>query len=133
MLSLFEVLPNPDDLRALEPEELGGILLEIIPGVLQNGIFSATDLTASLFPLVGGGYPQGVQRSVILAVAEALSWLTTQGLIIRDPQQPAAFFLPTRRAGKLKSRADVEAFRKGRILRSSLCRPSWSRRFGPYS
>ena len=36
MPSLLDVFPNPDDLLALEPEELGGGLLEAVPDVMQN-------------------------------------------------------------------------------------------------
>jgi Protein of unknown function (Hypoth_ymh) len=55
------------------------------------------------------------------AFAEALSWLTAQGLIVIDPEQPGVFqYRLTRRAADLHTRADVEAFRKGRILPDDL-------------
>ena len=53
--------------------------------------------------------PQGTGRPVILAFAEALSWLTTQGLIVIDPEQPALWYRLTRRASGLRTRTDVEA------------------------
>jgi Protein of unknown function (Hypoth_ymh) len=54
-------------------------------------------------------------------MAEAISWLVTQGLLVPDPAQPSpGFYVPTRRAQSLKTRADVDAFRKGRILPSDL-------------
>ena len=59
--------------------------------------------------------------SVELAIAEAISWLVTQGLLVPDLGQPApGFYVPTRRAQSLKTRTDVDAFRKGRILPSDL-------------
>jgi uncharacterized protein (TIGR02391 family) len=119
--TLLSTFPLPDDLLALEPEELGGVLLEVIPGVLQNQIFGVGDLTAQLF--VPEGYPSGVQVPVMLAIAEALSWLIGQGLVVQDPRQAAGWYRPTRRAAKLKIRADVEAFRKGRILPVELLPP----------
>jgi hypothetical protein len=108
LLSLF---PNPDNLLSLEPEELGGVVLEVAPGVMQNGMFS-TELLAPLFPLGGNGYPVGRQSEVRLTLAEALSWLTNQGLMMLDPDQPASWYRLTRRGTRLKTRADVEAFRK---------------------
>lgn len=51
-----------------------------------------------------------------LALAEALSWLVAQGLLVIDPSQPAQWYLLTRRAKSLRTRADVDAYRKGRML-----------------
>jgi Protein of unknown function (Hypoth_ymh) len=56
----------------------------------------------------------------MLAFAEALAWLTTHKLIVIDPEQPALWYRITRRAADLRARADVEAFRKGRILPDDL-------------
>jgi hypothetical protein len=50
----------------------------------------------------------------MLALAEALSWLVSQGLLLIDPNQPAHWYVLTRRGRNLRSRADVEAYRKGR-------------------
>jgi hypothetical protein len=61
---------------------------------------------------------------VYLAAAEALSWLLSQGLVIHDPGQPSADWLVVTRRGKtLRTRADVEVFRKGRILPIELLPP----------
>ena len=66
-------------------------------------------------------YPPGTQRPVHLATAEAISWLVTQGLLvpILGSHRPG-FYAPTRRAQNLRTRVDVEVFRKGRILPDEL-------------
>ena len=120
---LPSIFPNANDLLALEPEELGGVLLELIPGVLQNEIFGVGDLAEPPFRLPVDGYPSHLQRPVYLAIAEAVGWLLSQGLILRDPFQSASWYRLSRRAGKIKTRADVEAFRKGRILPVELLPP----------
>ena len=56
--SLLSIFPSAHDLLALEPEELGGVLLEIIPGVLQNEIFSEGDLAEPAFRLPVGDIPR---------------------------------------------------------------------------
>lgn len=118
LLSLF---PNPEDVLALTPEDLGGVIVELMPPLLQNGMFNPAALLAQVYQVVGPSYPPGSRREVELAVAEALSWLVTEGLLIADPGQPSpGFFVPTRRARSLKTRTDVEAFRKGRILPDEL-------------
>jgi Protein of unknown function (Hypoth_ymh) len=123
--SLLSLFPNSRDLLALSPEELGGILLELVPHVAQrDGKFLIDSVIDPLFPLQGGGYTSGVRRQVILAIAEARSWLESQGLVIYDPEQPAHWLVVTRRGGSLRTRADLEAFRKGRLLPVELLQPA---------
>jgi hypothetical protein len=95
--------------------------VELMPPLLQNGLFNPAALFAQGYQLVGPSYPPGSRRAVELAIAEAISWLVTQGLLVPDPGQPSpGFYVPTRRAQSLKTRTDVGAFRKGRILPSDL-------------
>ncbi len=70
------------------------------------------------------GYGQGYYEPAVGAIAEALSWLQTQGLVVRNPVQPADWYLLTRRGRKLKNRADVAAFQKGRTLPLDLLQPA---------
>lgn len=128
MPTLLEIFPDARQLLALEPEELAGVLIEILPGVSQSAGFMIDSLTAQVFPphphLQGRGYGHGISEEVVLAFAEALSWLETQGLIVRNPTQPAPWYMVTRRARAVKTRADLEAFRKGRTLPIDLLQAS---------
>lgn len=120
-MTLHSLFPRPDDLLALTPEDLGGVIIEIMPPLLQNGMFNPAALLAQLYQPVQSPYPVGSMRAVQIAIGEAVSWLVTEGLLIPDPGQPSpGFYVPTRRAQGLKTRIDVEAFRKGRILPSDL-------------
>lgn len=117
---------------ALAPEELGGVLLELVPAVAQrDGMFTLTSFVSPLFPSAGNGYSLNVRRPVVLAIAEAVSWLVSQGLIIDDPEQPASWLIATRRGKSLRTRADVEAFRKGRILPVELLQPALAEKVWP--
>jgi hypothetical protein len=80
---------------------------------MQNGMFNVASLLAQLFSPIGNSYPSGAHEQVRLALAEALSWLTNQGLVMLDPDQPTGWYRPTRLGAQLKTRADVEAFRRG--------------------
>jgi len=122
--ALSAIFPDPKDLFALEPEELAGILVELIPSVSQQAGFLIENFMTPMFPVQGGGYPPAAQGQVAVALAEAFSWLQTQGIIVRNPNQPAAWFLLTRRGQVLKTRTDVEAFRKGRTLPLDLLQQS---------
>ena len=129
LLSLF---PNPKTLLALAPEELGGVLLELVPGITQrDDKFLMEAFVHQLYPSNIQGYPEGVRRSVNLAVAEAQSWLESQGLMIHDPQQPAQWMVLTRRGKTLRTRADIEAFRKGQMLPVELLQPALADKVWP--
>ncbi len=120
-MTLLSLLPQPEDVLALTPEDLGGVIIELMPPLLQNGMFNPAALLAQAYQVVGQSYPPGSRRAVELAVAEAISWLVTEGLLVPDPGQPApGFYVPTRRAQSLKTRIDVEAFSRGRILPDEL-------------
>lgn len=129
--TLLSIFPTPNDLLALESEELGGVILEIAPSVIQNGMFTHEVLARQLFQTSGLTYPIGVRQSVELAIAEALSWLVSQGLLVLDPNQPAKWYVLTRRAKTYRTRADVEAYRKGRLLPLELLQPTLAEKVWP--
>jgi uncharacterized protein (TIGR02391 family) len=124
MPSLLTIFPEPKNLLALEPEELAGILVEIIPSISQHSGFLINNFLEQLSSPHGGGYPPTTHAQVAVALAEAMSWLETQGIIVRNPNQPAEWYLLTRRGQELKSRADLETFRKGRALPFDLLQQS---------
>jgi uncharacterized protein (TIGR02391 family) len=120
---LLRILPSPDDLLALEPEELAGVLMEIIPSVSQSAGFLFGALVQQVQLLDGSGYSRHRESEVMLAFAEALEWLRYNGLIVRNPGQSAEWFLVTRRGQQLRTRADVEAFAKASTLPIRLLQP----------
>jgi hypothetical protein len=79
-VTLISLFPKPDDVLALTPEDFGGVIIELMPSLLQNGMFNPAALLAQVYQLVGASYPPGSKRAVELAVAEAISWLVTEGL-----------------------------------------------------
>lgn len=119
MPTLLELFPDPRHLLALEREELAGILIETLPAP-----FMIDNLTQQVFTPQGNGYGRGVYEEVVLAFAEALSWLETQGIIVRNPTQPAWWYVLTRHGRTLKTRADLETFRRGRALPLDLLQES---------
>jgi uncharacterized protein (TIGR02391 family) len=125
MTNLLDLFPNPDDLLALEPEELGEVLLGVIPGVSQSSGFLHGDLLAQVTPTSGRGYDRGPKFDrVSMALSEAMSWLETQGLIARNlEQQSHPWFRLTRRATNLRTAADIAAYRMGRTLPAELLQP----------
>jgi uncharacterized protein (TIGR02391 family) len=128
--SLLTVFPRPEDLAAIAAEDLAIIMFEFLrPDRL--GRFSIGALVEQFFPLTGGGYPPGSKRETLMAIAEAVSWLESQGLVVEDPEQPTHFFAMTKRAKTLRHRADVEVYRKGRMLPVELLEPALADKVQP--
>lgn len=122
--TLLTVFPKAEDLLATPAEDLGAILIELIPPIMQNGLFNPSALIAQLYQAVGPSYPPGTHRAVIRVLTEAIAWLVNVGLLAPDMEQPGpGFFILTRRAQALTTRADVEAYRQGRMLPEDLLTP----------
>jgi hypothetical protein len=87
MIELPRVIPDPDLLLALEPEELAVKLLFLLRQRGQRGedMFHPDGL---LDELCGDhtrgrpGYPRKRGKEIELAFAEAWAWLETQGLVL---------------------------------------------------
>jgi uncharacterized protein (TIGR02391 family) len=113
---LTDVFDGPQELLRLQPEELAGILIEVIPSAMQQDHFLLGAIVQQVLPPTGDGWPRQCERDVILAIAESLGWLVSQGLVIRDPFQPAEWYILTRRGRSLATKTDLEAYRRGREL-----------------
>jgi len=125
--TLLTIFPKPQDLLALEPEELGGVILELLAP-------NATVVVSGLaYPLqFSPDYPPEQQKAVQFALAEAASWLVSQGLLLEDPEMKASTpYRMTRRAVPLRNRTDVERYRKGRILPKELLQPHLAEKVWP--
>lgn len=126
--TLLTLFSEPQDLLALEPEELAGVLVELVSGVPQSRGFSMMLFHTQVFPPLRTGY-QSEAENVLLALAEAFSWLEMQGIVARDPNWNvhsdfSRLYFLTRRGRQLRSRADVETYRRGRMLPLDLLQPA---------
>jgi uncharacterized protein (TIGR02391 family) len=115
------LVPNSDDLLALEVEELAGVLLahlnsydsNIHTGVVQLGQVNQYNFLNNL-----NHHPEYPNRQdeVNKALMEAWNWLQSEGFLISSANvSPHSFFL-SRRAQRLKSRGDFAEYRKASLL-----------------
>lgn len=123
MRDLREIFPDASVLLALAPEELAGPVLEVSHVAKQNGCFQIGDFTYPLFRAAGQTWPSASETQVELAITEALIWLLTAGFIIPDPRQQAGLYTHSRLGLEKKDRADVESYRKARLLPRDLLQP----------
>jgi len=131
--SLSSLVPNASDLLALEVEELAGVLLahlnsyEGMAGnsVYQNGLLSQGNFIRAQEQTDYGQKPEygDRQAQVNRALMEAWAWLEREGILIRDPNQPAALFFVSGRGQRMRSQRDFEAYRKASLLPKSQLHP----------
>ena len=120
-ISIRSLVPNPDDLLALEVEELAGVLVthlnshdsNVHTGVVQLGRVNQYNFFNNLHQ--HPDYP-GRQPEVSQALLEAWAWLEGEGILIRDADQTGHSFFFSRRGKRLRSREDLSAYRKASLL-----------------
>lgn len=125
--SFHSIIPDPDELLSMEPEELAVAVLEYLKAsgsqVLNRHNFGLYHTVAN--------YPRERQAEILRALMEAWVWLETAGLIAPDPDQKDDWVFITRKGQKIKDRSDFESFKNSASLSKHLLHPiivqkSWS-------
>jgi uncharacterized protein (TIGR02391 family) len=129
MVQLVELIPDPDFVIALEPEELG---LRMLPVLATWPRFQKLQLELLLDYLIGnsrgpnpsGQYPQNRRIEIAVAVSEAWAWLENATLLIEHPpyalSQPSTRMLSRRAQQLAKESEPHRAFSARRIPKEAL-------------
>jgi uncharacterized protein (TIGR02391 family) len=119
-VSIHSMILNAEDLLALEPEELAGVLLECLNSLEDNSQF----LQLYNFLLPGQSpalaYPQEYRDRINRALTEAWVWLEREGLIAPRPGDTARFMFITRRGKKLANRQGLDSYRHASLFPKSV-------------
>jgi uncharacterized protein (TIGR02391 family) len=129
MATLHELIPDPDVLLALAPEELGPFLLNVAKSQLQNGLVSFDNVSSTT---VGYGMAAtrqspyaGREREVGLALSEGWNWLVVQGLIVpASGIATTGFYVISRRGQALAADEDFQRFREAAAFPKTMLHPS---------
>ncbi len=123
MATLHDLIPDADSVLALEPEELAGLVLELLLAAPLN---SGSRLHPSNFanPDTIGVFPQHKFADVQFAMAEGWNWLVREGLIAPSPADNYGWHFVTRRGKQLKNRAGVVNYNSLVLLPRALLHPS---------
>jgi uncharacterized protein (TIGR02391 family) len=121
---LIDYLPTADALIQMEPEDLGLIVISIIrESRPPTPNFTRSNIEMPVWNANSPAFPHTKRRQVGRALAEAWQWLLVEGLVMPDPEQSEGWFCLTRRGERLKSSADINAYRKGHLLPASNLQP----------
>lgn len=137
MRELYATVPDPDAVLALEPEELGGLVLRLLRNRNEdfpppNGMFHPGNLIAEALrdgdaSRGQSGYPRERWQEIGTALSEAFAWLESQGLIVPPPDNSNAsngWKILSRRARRFESEEDFRQFEMARHLNRSLLHPA---------
>jgi uncharacterized protein (TIGR02391 family) len=130
MAGVIDFLPDSGALKALEPEDLGFVLLQLIQQEHEPR-FTLSNYEMPLWNANAAGYPHRERMPVGRALAEAWQWLQNDGLMMPDPEQSSGWFCLTRKGRSLRTPNDVGAYRHGRALPSILLEPTLAEKVRP--
>lgn len=115
--TLYSIIPDPKSVLSLEPEELAGIVLEVLNS-LDNA--DRGQLNRYNFTLIDSGrfreYPPEYQKQISEAVMEAWVWLEREGLVAPLPGSTGLQVFVTRRGQKMKQAADLQSYLRADLL-----------------
>lgn len=128
MWQLPKVIPDPDVLLALEPEELAAKMLFLLrpaygerrfhPGNLKDEVWGQSTPTRPK-------YDQAGETEIYLALAEAWAWLEAQGLIVpaSGSNGAAGWRLLSRRARRFENEDEFVNYAVARQLPKEILHP----------
>lgn len=120
--SIHSIIPDPETLLVLEPEELAGIILEYLNSLSPGESGQLNRYNFSL-PNTVKDYPYQYQERISQALMEAWVWLEREGLIAPKPGSQGEWVFITRRGMLLKNATDLQAYRKAELLPRHLLHP----------
>ncbi len=119
---IYDILPDAETLLALEPEEVGGVVLEYLSGLPRgHGNLHRGNFTG---PATVQQYPAEYHARIQEALMEGWVWLEREGLIAPQPGGTGEWIFVTRRGREARDRSGVEAYRHASLLPRKLLHPT---------
>lgn len=120
--SIYSIIPDPEALLALEPEELAGVVIEYLNSLSGSDRGQLNRYNFSLHYTVKE-YPPEYQERISQALMEAWVWLEREGLIAPRPGTQGEWVFITRRGCRLEKATDLQAYRRADQLPRHLLHP----------
>lgn len=120
--TIHALIPDPEALLSLEPEELAGVVLEYLNSISYSDSGQLNRYNFSL-PHTVEGYPPSYRGKISQALMEAWIWLEREGMIAPKPGTQNGWVFITRRGEKVQQAADLAAYRHADMLPKRLLHP----------
>ncbi|KUG20822.1 long-chain-fatty-acid--coa ligase [hydrocarbon metagenome] len=120
---IIDIVPDPETLLILEPEELAGVVIEVLnsnkernPSLLNSHNFS--------LPNIVEDYPVKYRYDILKALMEGWIWLEREGLIAPVPGRGTAdsVFI-TRRGLQITDQTQLQSYRYSNLLPKQFLHP----------
>src|SRR5690242_15917404 len=108
--TLIQLVPDPENLLQLEPEEVAGVVLEWINSA-QFQMFKRSEILRH----AADQYAEAFRERVLMATMEAWTWLEREGLLVPYPGHPDCYFV-SRRGKHIGARSDLNHYRRAAVL-----------------
>lgn len=129
--SIASIVPDPLDLLALDSHEVGEVLLVYFNGFGPN---DSSDVVQHGGEISRHNFFNGLRRNVAyqdghldrveMKLAEGWEWLSSNGLLIQIPTQPAGWFRRTDKARGIVAIGQIEAYRHAGLLHADRLQPA---------
>ncbi|MBI4494769.1 MAG: TIGR02391 family protein [Chloroflexi bacterium] len=120
--TLASILPDPEALLELEPEELAGVVLEYLNALDAPDRGQLNRYNFGL-PHTVQDYPSAYRDRISRALMEAWVWLAREGLLAPKPGEAGEWVFITRRGQRLKTTADFAAYQRSAMLPRRVLHP----------
>jgi uncharacterized protein (TIGR02391 family) len=121
MKNLRDYLPNPDAVLALEPEELGLVIIRVLNARNQT-LYHGGNFVGEHAPHANSGYPDARTADIQNAIVEAWAWMAAQGLVAGKAGGNDWVFV-TRRGKRIVDDGAADAYRKAMAMPWHLIHP----------
>lgn len=137
-MDLATTLLDARTMLALEPEDLAGIIVEVVQQGLASKAFHVGNGGQFNVPVLinpirdrraDPNWPDLLWADLEQALTEAIAWLESQVLIVR--YKDTSLYVLTRRGRALRTRVDVQAYREAGILPVALVHPHMAAKVVP--
>ncbi len=122
MHSLYSIFPDGALLIELEPEEIGGIILEYLNHFDDS---SKTLLNRYNFSLhhTYKEYPQELHQRISQVLMEGWVWLENEGMLVPTPGQQGEWMFISRKGERIRKASDITAYKNSSLLPKKLLHP----------
>lgn len=129
--AIYSLVPDPEAILALPPEELAGVILEHLHSLTEGERSRLNRYNYSLSSTVEG-YPQEYQERISQALMEAWAWLEREGILVPKARAQGEWRVLSRRGAQLRSAADLAKYRQAALLPQKQLHPRLSSVVGTF-
>jgi uncharacterized protein (TIGR02391 family) len=129
-MDLFNIVPDPNSLLSLEPEEIGGIILEYLNSLSDENSGLLSRYNFHLNNTVSK-YPREYHDRLLKVLMEGWIWLEREGFLAPKPGESGDWRFITRRGKLAKNREGLKSFIDSNILPRNFLHPQIANKVWP--